>query len=246
LLIGQDIRGDLHMHTTWSDGHSSIEEMVRASIALGYEYIAITDHSEHSAASRSLRRDDVARQADAIAAVREKYPQIIVMHGCEVDIMADGTLDFPDPVLQQFDIVLASLHDRGTDDPDALMRRYARAMRHPLVTIITHPTNRVVPRRAGYELGWERVFADAAETGTLLEVDGAPSHLDLPGPLARLAIASGASLVVDSDSHRADWLARQMEFGVTTARRGWVEADHVINTRPIAAIRAIIAAKRSR
>jgi DNA polymerase (family 10) len=246
LVTVPDIRGDLHLHTNWSDGHDSLEAMVAASAALGYDYIAITDHSEHSAASRSLTRDDVARQAEAIAAVRERYPQLVVLHGCEVDIMANGSLDFPDALLQQFDIVLASLHDRGRHGPRELMQRYARAMRHPLVSIITHPTNRVVPRRAGYDLDWDQVIADAIETGTVLEVDGAPSHLDMPGPLARRAMTLGASIVIDSDCHRADLLGRQMELGVRTARRGWVEARQVINTRPIEAIRALVAAKRSR
>jgi DNA polymerase (family 10) len=246
LVERRDIRGDLHMHTDWSDGHDSIEDMVRTSAALGYEYIALTDHTEHSAASRNLTRDDVARQAEAIEAVRQKYPGIVVLHGCEVDILADGSLDLPDTFLQRFDIVLASLHNRGSDGRRELMNRYARAMRHPLVTIITHPTNRVVPRRAGYELDWDRVIGDAVETGTVLEVDGAPSHLDMPGELARRAIGLGAMISIDSDCHRADLLERQMGMGLLTARRGWVEARHVINTRPIEAIRAIVSAKRSR
>jgi DNA polymerase (family 10) len=246
LVTRRDIRGDLHMHTDWSDGRDSIEAMVQASIALGYEYIAITDHSEHSAASRSLTRDGVARQAEAIAAVRERYPQIEILHGCEVDILPNGTLDFPDRVLQRFDIVLASLHDRAGHGPDDLLRRYVQAMRHPLVTVITHPTNRVVPNRRGYDLDWDRVIACAVETGTVLEVDGAPSHLDMDGALARQAVTLGASIAIDSDCHRAEMLGRQMELGVMTARRGWVEPQHVINTRPLAEIRALIASKRSR
>jgi DNA polymerase (family 10) len=246
LITREDIRGDLHMHTDWSDGRDSIDVMVGACVALGYHYLAITDHAEHSAASKNLSRDDVARQADAIAAVRERYPHIVVLHGCEVDILANGSLDLPDAVLQQFDIVLASLHDRGNHGPRELMKRYARAMRHPLVSIITHPTNRVVPRRPGYDLDWDRVIADAVETGTMLEVDGAPSHLDMPGELARRAIQLGATIAIDSDCHRAELLDRQMRMGVSTARRGWVERRHVINTRPIEAVRAAIAAKRSR
>ena len=246
LVSREDIRGDLHMHTDWSDGRDSIELMVRTSVALGYDYIAITDHAEHSAASKNLSRGDVAKQAAAIAEVRERYPGIVVLHGCEVDILASGALDLPDAILQQFDIVLASLHDRGSDGPRELMKRYARAMRHPLVSIITHPTNRVVPRRPGYDLDWDRVIADAVETGTILEVDGAPSHLDMPGELARRAVGMGAMISIDSDCHRAELLDRQMRMGVTTARRGWVERRHVINTRSIDAVRAIVAAKRSR
>jgi DNA polymerase (family 10) len=119
-------------------------------------------------------------------------------------------------------------------------------MRHPLVTLITHPTNRLLPYRAGYDLDYDRLFAAAVETRTVLEIDGAPPHLDLPGALARRAVAAGATVAVDSDCHRADWLQRQMQLGITTARRGWVEPRHVLNTKPIDEVRALIAAKRAR
>ena len=245
LLVASDIRGDLHMHSTWSDGRDAIDAMVEACRVLGYEYMAITDHSEHSAAVRNLTADGVRRQADEIAVLRERYRDITILHGCEVDILPNGRLDFPDRVLESFDIVLASLHERAGHAPDQLLRRYAAAMRHPLVTIITHPTNRVLPTRPGYDLDYDRLFETAVETGTIVEVDGAPSHLDLDGALARRAIAAGATLAVDSDCHAADKLARQMAFGVTMARRGWAEPRHVLNTRPLDAVRAAIAAKRA-
>jgi DNA polymerase (family 10) len=126
------------------------------------------------------------------------------------------------------------------------MKRYAGAMRHPLVSVITHPTNRLVPHRRGYDLDWDRVFDTAIETRTIVEVDGSPAHLDLDGPLARRAAAAGAMLVVDSDCHRAEMLERQMALGIATARRGWVEPRQVINTRPLDEVRSIIAAKRTR
>jgi DNA polymerase (family 10) len=246
LVTRADIRGDLHMHTDWSDGRDPTGTMVEGCVAMGYEYLAITDHSQHSAASRNLTLDGVARQAAEIAGLREKYPQIVILHGCEVDILADGRLDFPDRVLQQFDIVLASLHDSAGQRPDQLLRRYLGAMQHPLVTIVTHPTNRLVPYRPGYDLDYDKLIAGAVETGTVLEVDGSPAHLDMDGALARRAIVAGALVAIDSDSHRADMLERQMQLGLLTARRGWVEPRHVINTRPIADLRAFIAAKRSR
>lgn len=246
LITRADIRGDLHMHTEYSDGRDTTEAMVAASAALGYEYIAITDHSPHSSASRSLSLDGVKRQADEIAALRDRYPQLAILHGVEVDILPDERLDFGDRVLERFDIVLASLHERAGQGVDALLRRYLAAMRHPLVTMITHPSNRLVPGRLGYDLDYEQFFAAAVETGTLVEIDGGPTHLDLDGALARRAVAAGAMLTVDSDSHRADALGRQMAFGIMTARRGWVEARHVMNTRPLAALRALIAGKRSR
>lgn len=240
-----DIRGDLHMHTTWSDGRDSVEAMVVACRALGYEYLAITDHSPHSAAARNLSAEDAGRQAEEIAGLRERYPDIAILHGCEVDILADGSLDFPDRVLEKFDIVLASLHEREGHGPERLLERYHSAMRHPLVTLITHPTNRLVPSRPGYDLDYARLFEFAVETGTLVEIDGAPAHLDLNGDLARQAIAAGARVCIDSDCHRDELLERQMRLGITMARRGWVEPKHVLNTRPLDEVRRAIAAKRA-
>jgi DNA polymerase (family 10) len=232
------------MHTMWSDGHDSVEAMVARCVELGYQYLAITDHSPHSIASRTLSVDDVKRQAEEIAEARGRHPDITILHGCEVDILPDGTLDLPDRVLQHLDIVLASLHERAGQGSDQLQRRYEQAMRHPMVNIITHPTNRMLPNRPGYDLDYDRLFDLAVETGTILEVDGAPAHLDMDGALARRAIAAGVTVSIDSDSHRAEYLERQMILGVTTARRGWVEPRHVANTRPIEEIRALVAAKR--
>jgi len=204
LVTRGDIRGDLHMHTLWSDGHDSVEAMVTAGVALGYEYIAITDHSQTSPASRNLTIEGISRQAEEIAVVREAHPQLTILHGCEVDILEDGRLDFPDRVLERLDIVLASLHASHGHDAGTLQRRYEHAMRHPLVNVITHPTNRTVPNKAGYDLDYDRLFAMAVETGTMVEIDGSPAHLDLDGPMARRAVAAGATLAVDSDCHRAE------------------------------------------
>jgi DNA polymerase (family 10) len=245
LVAREHIRGDLHMHSTWSDGRDSIAAMADTCHGLGYEYIAITDHSPHSAASRNLTADGVRQQADEIGALREQYPGMTILHGCEVDILPDGRLDFPDKILENFDIVLASLHERAGHGPDQLLKRYTDAMRHPLVTLITHPTNRIVPHRAGYDLDWDRVFETAVSTATAVEIDGSPSHLDLDGALARRAIAAGCLMVINSDCHRVEMLDRQMRLGLTTARRGWVEPRHVLNTRSLAEVRAVIAAKRA-
>ena len=238
------IRGDLHCHTHYSDGRDSIDAMARAAVALGYQYLAITDHSPSSAAVRNLSVDTLARQADEIAAVRETLPQLTIFHGCEVDILEDGSLDFPDRLLERLDLVLASLHDDCGHPPDVLMQRYTRAMAHPLVTLVTHPMNRLVPYDPGYALDYDRLFDEAARTGTWLEIDGAPSHLDLPSALARKAVAAGVTLCIDSDCHRAEQLGRQMQMGVLLARRAWVEPRHVANTRSVEALRQALRAKR--
>jgi DNA polymerase (family X) len=245
LVSRADIRGDLHMHTHWSDGRDSIEAMVSQSIALGYEYMAITDHSPSSAASRNLSVDDVERQADAIASARERFSQMAILHGVEVDILPDGSLDFPDRLLQRFDIVLASLHDRAGHSPGELLRRYEAAMTHPLVSIITHPMNRSGPERPGYDLDVDRLFELAIETGTVLEIDGAPSHLDLDAALARRAVAAGVTLSIDSDAHRTELLDRHMKLGLLTARRGWVSPSDVLNVRSHAELTEFLARKRA-
>lgn len=244
LISEQHVRGDLHMHSTWSDGRDRLEDMVLASRQLGYEYIAITDHSQSAACSRALAREDVAAQREEIETLRQRYPSIQILHGVEVDIMPDGSLDFDDQLLAGFDIVLASLHDRAGHDAARLSERYMRTLRHPLVNVITHPANRSPALSAGYDLDFDVLFAAAAETGTALEIDGAPGHLDMDGALSRRAAAAGAALVVDSDCHRSEALARQMRFGIGTARRGWIEPRHVLNTRGVEEVRAFVASKR--
>jgi DNA polymerase (family 10) len=246
LVTRSHIRGDLHMHSDYSDGKDTVEAMVAECSALGYEYIAITDHSEGAAASRTLGRDRVARQRDEIERLRARFPAMTILHGVEVDILLDGRLDFEDALLETFDIVLASMHESGRQDGRTLTRRCIQAISHPLVTILSHPANRLVGRRSGYPLDYEAVFAAAAETGTALEIDGAPGHLDLDGAHARAAVAAGATVAIDSDCHRARSLDRQMRFGIGTARRGWVEARHVLNTRPLDQVLTFIRDKRAK
>jgi DNA polymerase (family 10) len=244
LVSPADIRGDLHMHSTWSDGRDSIQHMVLAAKQLGYEYVAITDHSERAFASRKLLALEIPIQREEIETLRARIKGIEILHGIEVDIMADGSLDFDDRQLEGFDIVLASLHDDRGDDGARLTDRYIQAMAHPMVDIITHPANRSPAFSPGYDLDYERLFESAVATGTALEVDGAPGHLDMDGAVARRATEAGVTLAIDSDGHRAEALERQMRFGIGTARRGWVKAGHVLNTRAIDEVRAFVARKR--
>jgi DNA polymerase (family 10) len=246
LIDVRHIRGDLHMHSSWSDGRDSILQMALAARELGYEYIALTDHSERSWASRRLLAVEIPLQRQEIEAVRAQVPGLEILHGVEVDIMPDGSLDFDDETLSQFDIVLASLHDAADQKGAQLTQRYLQAMWHPLVTIITHPANRTPAITDGYDLDYQRLFRAAIQTNTAMEIDGAPGHLDMDGRIARQAAAAGVTLTVNSDCHRAEALGRQMSFGVGTARRGWVAPYQVLNTRGIDGIRAFIARKRGR
>jgi DNA polymerase (family X) len=246
LVTRDDIRGDLHVHTIWSDGRDTAEAIIRAARKLGYEYVAITDHSQSARASRVLSIDRLRQQMADVRQLRERFPDIVILQGAEVDILADGRLDFPDDLLAELDIVLASLHEPDGQSGDQLLERYFAAMRHPQVHVITHPANRVPGQSEGYDLDYDRLFRAAAETGTALEIDGAPGHLDLDGHLARRAVAAGATVAIDSDGHFAERLGRQMRMGVGTARRGAVEARHVLNARPVEDVRAFIARKRAR
>ncbi|MBA2306449.1 MAG: PHP domain-containing protein, partial [Acidobacteria bacterium] len=234
----------LHMHSTFSDGQDTLEAMITSAALLGYEYVAITDHSTSAAASRTVSLDLLARQREEIERLRERFPTMAILHGTEVEILPDGRLDFADAVLERLDVVLASLHDAAGQDGPALTRRCIEAMRHPLVNIITHPANRLVGRRPGYPMDYAAVYAAAVETGTALEIDGAPSHLDLDGEHAHEAVAAGVTVTIDSDCHRARSLDRQMQLGIGTARRGWVEPRHVLNTRTLELVRDFIQAKR--
>jgi DNA polymerase (family 10) len=244
LVSQRDIRGDLHVHTNYSDGRDSLDTMIGAAAALGYEYVAITDHSEHAAALRTITVDALARQRDEIDAMRERFPALAILHGIEVDILADGSLDCPDAVLNRLDIVLASLHEQHGHDRVRLTDRCVRAIHHPLVSIITHPANQLVGHRAGYDMDYDRIYEAAAANGTILEIDGAPNHLDLDGERAGAAVLAGATVSIDSDCHKASALARQMALGVGTARRGAVAPSQVANTRPLNDLRRLLARKR--
>jgi DNA polymerase (family 10) len=246
LVTVDDIRGDLHVHTLWSDGRDSSEAVIRAVRKLGYEYVAITDHSESSKASRTLSVDRMRQQMAEIQLLRMRFPDIAILQGTEVEILPDGRLDFPDDLLAEMDIVLASLHEPDGQRPAQLLDRYIAAMRHPCVNVITHPANRVPGQSEGYDLDYDALFRVAAETGTAVEIDGAPGHLDLDGHLARRAIAAGATVTIDSDGHFAERLARQMRMGVGTARRGAVPAPQVLNTKSVEDVRQFVARKRQR
>lgn len=231
-----DLRGDLHAHSTWSDGGASIEAMALAARERGYAYLAITDHSKSLAVANGLDAARLRRQREEIEAARRRVDGIHLLHGVELEIKADGTLDLDDETLAWLDIVVASLHVSLRQPQRVITDRLLRAIRHPYVDIIAHPTGRIINRRPGADLDMEEVIAAAAETGTVLEVNADPARLDLADYHVRATLEAGVTISIDCDAHHpsAFGLAR---FGVAQARRGWATKQHVLNTLPFEELR---------
>jgi DNA polymerase (family X) len=232
LLERSDLRGDLHCHTTWSDGRGSVEEMGRAAIELGYEYLAICDHTVSVTVVPGLTGDDVRRQGEEIAAANEVLAPFRILRGIECDIRADGTLDLPDVVLAELDWVMASVHAGQRGTKEQLTARTLAAVENPHVSAISHPTGRLIDRRPPNAVDLERLFDACAKTGTALETNGLPDRLDLRDEHIRLAIEAGVQIVVSTDAHSARGLGN-IVLAVGTARRGWAQAADIVNTRPL-------------
>ena len=241
-LVGYDeIRGDLHIHSNWSDGASTIEEIARKAIEMGYKYVAITDHSKSLKVASGLSEEDLERRNYEIDKLNEKLKgKIKILKGIEVDILPDGTLDYSDEILKKLDFVVAAIHSRFTQDNT---ERILKAINNPYVNAIAHPTGRVIGQREGYPLDLERIMKAAAETGTALEVNSYYNRLDLRDAHCRMAVKMGVKLVISTDSHHVDhmWM---IKLGVGTARRGWVETGDVINTRRKKGIQEFVKEKR--
>jgi DNA polymerase (family 10) len=228
LIELDDIRGDLHMHTTASDGHASIEEMAETARERGYEYVAITEHSASHGFGNDVQADELLRQVDYIRGL--EIEGITLLTGTESNVLLDGSLDYDDTVLEQLDWVVASLHTSFRLSEKDQTERMLRAMEHPLVDAIGHPTGRLIERRAPYAIDIDRVIAKAVETGTFLEINANPDRRDLNDVYAKAAGEAGVTLIIDSDAHWPRTLAN-MRYGVATARRAWLTAEQVANTR---------------
>jgi DNA polymerase (family X) len=227
-----DIRGDLHCHTTWSDGRGTVEEMARAAAELGYEYLAICDHTPAVGAVPGLTADDLRRQALEIATANELLAPFRVLRGVECDILPDGRLDLRDSVLVELEWVQASVHGGQRMPRRELTKRVEEAMRNPYVRCLSHPMGRIIGHRPENALDLERVIEVALETGVALEVNGLPDRLDLRGELVGLAVEAGVGIVVSTDAHSMRGLAN-MELAVRTARRGWATAADVVNANAL-------------
>ncbi len=227
----RDIRGDLQMHTTASDGHASIEDMAAAAKQLGYQYILITDHSKAVTVANGLNEERAVDHIRRIHAARKKVKGIEIWAGTEVDIMGDGSLDYPDELLKQFDIVLASVHSRMNLPAEEMTSRLLRALENPYVRILGHPTGRLILRRDPFLFDLEKVFAAAKKFGVILEVNAAPERLDLSDRHVKLARDRGMKIIISTDAHDPQHF-KLMRYGVITARRGWMEKSGVLNTLP--------------
>ena len=232
LVEPEDIRGDLHCHTTWSDGRASVEDMGRAARDRGYDYLAICDHTPAVGAVRGLTPDEVRRQGEEITAANEALAPFRVLRGIECDILPDGRLDLPDDVLEELDWVQASVHGGQRMPQRELTKRVEEALRNPCVRCLSHPKGRYINRRPENALDLARVFDVALEEGVAVEVNGLPDRLDLRGEHVREALRAGVEIVCSTDAHSVRGLAN-MALSVATARRGWATAADVVNTRPL-------------
>jgi DNA polymerase (family X) len=260
LITQSDLRGDCHTHSEWSDGNYSIEAMAEACRRRGYAYQVLTDHTQSLAIARGLAPDRVEQQRTIIAALNKRFEReeregaappetppegFRLLHGCELEVRADGALDYPDDLLARFDVVVASVHVSRRQPKAELTRRTLNAINSPHVDIVAHPSGRMIQTRDDLDLDWEAVYAAAAATGTALEMNGSPHRLDLSVERARRAVEAGCILTVDSDAH----YIRELDYvrwGVSQARRAWVEPDRVLNTRSRADLLAWVAAKPAR
>jgi len=238
-----DVRGDLHCHTKASDGHGTIDALVAAATKRGYAYVAITDHSRSTRVARGLSIDELRAHVARIRALQRKYPTMRILAGSECDILPDGSLDYPDEVLSGLDLVVAAVHGTFNQSRAVMTRRLCRALEHPGVHILAHPTGRLIGERAPYDLDLDRVLETAQRHGKAVEINAYPRRLDLNDVQARRARELGTLVAVDSDTHVLDHLAH-LELGIAMARRGWIEKGQVLNTRPAAELVAWAQASR--
>lgn len=229
LISLEDIKADLHMHTTWSDGANSIEEMAEACRSRGYRYMAITDHSQYLKVANGLTPERLLKQREEIKKVNEKYDDFTILSGVEMDILPDGSLDYDDRLLEDMDLVIASIHSAFSQPREKIMDRLKAAMENVHVDIIAHPTGRLIGRREGYDVDIDLLIELAKETNTVLELNANPNRLDLASQHLRKAQEAGVMIAINTDAHQTGTLSN-MEIGVATAKKGWIKKSSVINT----------------
>jgi DNA polymerase (family 10) len=239
LIRREHIRGDLHAHSTASDGRFSIEDMAKAARERGYAYLAITDHSQHLTVARGLDAKRLARQIDQIDRLNEQLEGITILKSTEVDILEDGRLDLPNAILRRLDLRVCSVHYKFELSRDRQTERIIRAMDNPNFNILAHPTGRLLEKRPGYDVDMEKIMAAALERGCHLELNAHPDRLDLDDVHCQMAKQMGLKVAISTDAHGLRDL-ELMRFGIDQARRGWLEPDDVLNTRPLAELRVLL------
>jgi len=245
LIKLSDIKGDLHNHSNWSDGTPTLEEMAVHAMKMGYQYLAVSDHSRSLHVANGLKEEELLEEIEAIDRLNKKFNGFTLLKASEVDIKADGTLDFPDKLLEKLDVVVASIHSGFKQGREKITERMVAAIHNHYVNIIAHPTGRLISKREGYEIDMDKVIGACSETGTALEINCYYDRLDLNDINCRKAKESGVMIAISTDAHHVDqmWM---MELGVGIARRGWVEKKNVINTLFIDKLKAFCLKKRGR
>ncbi|MGN1402545.1 MAG: DNA polymerase/3'-5' exonuclease PolX [Bacillus sp. (in: firmicutes)] len=231
-LMPEDIKGDLHMHSTWSDGAYSIEEMIEACRAKGYQYMAITDHSQYLKVAKGLTEERLREQIQLIREYNRNYDDITILAGIEMDILPDGTLDYSDELLSELDIVIASIHSSFSQTQDKIMNRLKTALDNPHVDLIAHPTGRLIGRRAGYDVNMDMLVELAKETNTALELNANPNRLDLSVENLKKAQSAGVKVFINTDAHNMDML-NHMAIGISHGMKAGLTKETVINTRNV-------------
>jgi len=244
LITQTDIRGDLHMHTSYSDGLASIEEMAQQAKALGYEYIAITDHTEHLKVAHGMDEKRVRAQLEEVDALNEKLEGITILKSAEVDILEDGSLDMPKSILEALDLTVCSVHTKFNLSREKQTQRILKAMDNPHFTILAHPTGRLIGLREPYALDMEAVMQKAKEKGCILELNAQPDRLDLNDIHCKMAKQMGVHIAISTDAHSLKDL-ELMRYGIWQARRGWLGKENVVNTLSLSAFQTLLGAIKS-
>jgi len=234
LIRFNDIKGDLHCHSDWNGGEDSIEDLARAAKERGYEYVGVTDHTKFLKIEHGLNERQLAQQRKEIDKLNSQFStfNFQILHGCEANILNDGSIDIKDEALAKLDFVIAGIHSNFKMPKEKMTERIIKAMKNPHVDIISHPTGRLIQKRDEYQIDFDKILRVAKETGTILEINSFPERLDLNDQNIRRAKEAGVKMVINTDSHRKDQL-RFMEFGVAQARRGWAEKEDIINVHPL-------------
>jgi DNA polymerase (family 10) len=245
LVRAEDLQGLIHVHTTESDGRDTLEAMLAATSAAGYRWVAITDHSQAAAYAGGLTPDRVLAQRAAIRAIRPKFPELAIFHGTEADILADGSIDFGDEFLDGFDVVVASVHSRFGLSKEEQTRRLVRAVRNPRVSVLGHPTGRLLLSRDGITVDIDAVLDAAAESGCAIEINGSPSRLDLDWRDCRAAVGRGIAIVIGPDAHSTEELG-YAGYALGIARKGWVSAKDTLNAKTADELREWLVRRRGK